>query len=125
MPAIKLFSVQLLLIASLALSACSGVTNAYRAADTLEETAYVITEHFSVLNVEARELVESGFVDDQTADALRSARDRAIPLVTRLRDMSQAYNDVRSAENQQALQDALNLAVPVVSDFLNALREAR
>jgi hypothetical protein len=106
------------------LSACAGTRAAYQAAETLDETAYVVAEHYAALLTEANDLADAGapraFVD--RAQAIE--RD-ATPAVAALRRASAAYTAVASAENEEALQAALGEAVPLVSELLTLIRERR
>lgn len=112
----------LVVAAACVLAACAGTRAAYDAADTLDETAKVVSEHYYALLREANDLADQGapasFV--QRAQELEAV---AAPKILALRDAAQAYEAVRSAENEGELAAALGEAVPLVSQFVDLIRE--
>lgn len=108
-------------IATVILVACSGTRLAYDTAETLEAKAFVISEHYAALLREANELADAG-APREHVELMQLAERRATPVVLELRRAVNAYNAVRNAENEAALQEALAEAALVVSDFINAVR---
>lgn len=119
----------------LVLTGCASTLAAYETADTLEEEAYVLTEHFAALVHEAADLKGRQGLTDATKDALRNAANASAryvvgdpttdPPLPGLDDLARTYQDVRSAENREALQLALDRAVVEVATFLRELRKAQ
>jgi hypothetical protein len=107
------------------LSGCPGTLSAYRAAESLDDTAFVVAEHYAALVKEGNALRESGAL---TGSALTRAQDleaRARPIVLRLQQVSSAYEAVKSAENEAALSMAIDEAARVLSEFIDAIKPAR
>lgn len=111
----------LLVLAATVLGACSGTRMAYEAAETLEETAYVVTEHYYVILREANRLADEGAPQEWVDLAVAKER-QVTPAILRLRDQVDAYNAVRNAETEQELSDALSEAVVLVSEFIDVVR---
>lgn len=111
----------LLILAAAVLGACSGTRMAYEAAETLEETAYVVTEHYYVILREANKLADEGAPQEWINRAVAKER-QVTPAILRLRDQVDAYNAVRNAETEQELSDALSEAVVLVSEFIDVVR---
>lgn len=124
-----------ILIAMLGLLAgCVGTRDAYRSADSLADTAYVVAEHYAAVLHEAANLKEAGRLPAEVVTALQTADNVARPLVIGdptanpptpgLKELSDAYTDIRSAETESALQNAVSNAVRAVASFINAVKEA-
>ena len=96
---------------------CTSTKAAYKAAESPEEYAYVVSEHYNILVNEAADLAEQPGTPDSVRNALKEADAKAKPLVLALRGLVVNYRDVKSAENQAALQAALNKAVVAVASF--------
>jgi len=104
------------------LNACAGTRAAYDSATTLDAKAYVVSEHYAALVREANDLADQpGFPPARLAQ-LQAADSAAKPLVLELRSAAQTYTALRSAENEAALQEALNKAVLQVSAFITVIR---
>jgi len=109
-------------LAVLVMSGCAGTQNAYKAADGLSETAYVVGEHYyanvRAINIAAQE----GGV---TADELQNLQGIALqtrPAVMAMVDAAAAYEGVRSAENERELSDALALASISITRLVAAVQ---
>lgn len=112
------------LAAVLALAGCAGTRAAYQAAENPVQKASVVAEHYYAIVREAADLKEAGA--PAAAVAKLQAADRvAKPLVIELTRLAEAYKAVRSAENELALQKAMNEAVIALNAFIEALRSAR
>jgi len=111
----------LLILAATVLGACSGMRMAYEAAETLEETAYVVTEHYYVILREANRLADEGAPQEWINRIVAKER-QVTPAILRLRAQVDAYNAVRNAETEQELSDALSEAVVLVSEFIDVVR---
>lgn len=104
------------------LAGCAGTKAAYQGAETLEDTAYVVTEHYAALVKEAADMREAGTLTGNALVQVQGFETRARPLILRLQGLAEAYESVRSAENEQALAAAVGEAAQVLSDFINALK---
>lgn len=120
-----LFIALLLCPLLLALAACAGTRTAYKAADTLEEYAYVVTEHYAGLLREATELRASGTLRGDALARVQAADNQVGPKVLALKPLVNAYLGVKNAETEQALQVAVDEAVRALADFVREIRGAR
>lgn len=112
------FAVFALVAIAAVLTACSGTKYAYESATTLEAKAYVVTEHYAAVLKEANALNLQG----SARAAVQAADSKAAPLVLKLREVAQAYTAAKTADNEDALQKALNAAAVAVSDLVNAVK---
>lgn len=117
----RLYVLPLLLI----LSACVGTRSAYHEAKTLDATAAVVGEHYYALVKEAANLKESGALSGTALAKVQAVDSQAKPLVIQLTEVAGTYRAVRTAENEAALQAALNEAVLALNAMIEALRSAR
>ena len=116
---LKLSILPLLLV----LAACAGTKSAYQAADTLEEQAYVVTEHYAAVLKEAADLAPS--LPAHIKAELQAADRKVKPLVTGLAPLVQRYETVRNAQTEAELQAAVNDALIALTEFVNTLKQAR
>ena len=113
-----------LLLTFLMLSSCAGTRSAYKAADGLSETAYVVGEHYYALVREANDLDAQGQLSSyQLRNIQDVARDTRTPIVAMLNAAS-AYELARSAETEEELSAALTSAAIAVSRLVNAIKAA-
>ena len=114
-----------IVIACLALSGCAGTRAAYKAAEGIEETAFVISEHYFALVRELNDLDDKGALSDSmrshAQDIVRTTRGP----ILELGNVAQAYKAVRSADNEEALSRALNTAAIALSRLVNVVKSAR
>lgn len=113
-------------------SGCAGTRNAYKAADSVDEYAYVLTEHYSALVKQAADLAAIPTTPQAVREALKRADAaahlvvvgdaRAVPRVAGLAELAANYKQIRTAENQLALQKAVDAAVIKVADLVRVLR---
>lgn len=101
---------------------CAGTRSAYQAAETLEDTAYVVTEHYAALVKEAADLRENGTLTGDALSRVQSVEMRSRPIILRLRDVSSAWTAAKTAANEAALSKAIGDAAAVVSDLINAIK---
>lgn len=116
--------VGLMLLMLIGLFGCAGTKSAYQAADGLEETAYVMNQHYLALVKEANELKKTGVLSGSALDETQSLVQRTRPLLRELSDAAQAYDAVTSAENEEALTLAIASAATALSDLIAAIRQA-
>ena len=121
-----------LLIGLLAITGCVGTKTAYKEASGVDEYAYVLTEHYSALVSQAATLAALPTTPASVKERLKAA-DRAAylvvvgdptasPRVVGLAELAANYKQIRNAENQLALQRAVDSAVLKVADLVRALR---
>jgi len=113
------------IVGLLALSGCAGTTAAYKAAQGVDQQAYVALEHYSALVKEARLLKEKGTVPPEVVAAMQKADAAVYPVAQRTKAARDVYKRVKSAENEEALQLAVNDAVLLLADLINAIKQAR
>ncbi len=114
-----------IVLTGLALGACTSTKAAYKEAQSPDEYAYVVAEHYSVLVNEAADFAALATTPESVKAALKAADARAKPLVLKLRGLAATYVAAKTADNQEALQTALNAAVLAVADFIRTLRAAQ
>lgn len=121
----------------LAISGCTGTRAAYKAAaETKNPEAYalVVAEHYSALVKEAADRKDAGTLTGSALEGVQAADRKVKPLVigdpnatppkAGIEQLAKAYTATKSAEDQTALQKALNDAVLAVSEFINTLKGA-
>ena len=115
-----------LIIASLLalLGACAGTQQAYKAAEGLEETAFVMNQHYLALVREANRLADQGVITGSSLRALQDLIRTSRPLLGELAGAAQAYENVRSAATEAELTAAISAAAVALSDLVNAIRAA-
>jgi hypothetical protein len=121
----RLYVLPLLLLILSAATACTGTRSAYKAAETPDQMAYIVTEHYAALVKEAADLKDAGTLTGSALAKVQAADNAARPLVLQLGPIAQAYAATKSAESEFALQQALNKAVLAVSNLINSLKGAR
>lgn len=114
----------LISLTMLALAACAGTKAAYQAAETPDEYAFVLAAHYASLVEQAAALRERPTTPPEAVAAMQRADTAAAPVVDRLRPLADAYKAVQSAENQAALQKAIDESVRLIADLIRAVRSA-
>ena len=112
----------LLVLGSLGLMGCQGVFGAYQAAEDLEDTAFVIAEHYDSLVQEGIDLRDNGVLVGENLNKAQAIELRVRPLILALNTAKETYEAVQSAENAEALQAAISKAAKELSDLINALK---
>jgi hypothetical protein len=118
----------------MAISGCAGTRSAYAEADSVDEYAYVLTEHYASLVNQSANIAALPTTTQATKDALKRAAAAALPFVKGdatavprvpgLAELAGTYKQIRSAENEAALQKAINNAVIKVADLVRAVKAA-
>jgi hypothetical protein len=108
----------------LILAACAGTREAYKVAATPEQYAYVVTEHYAAVVKQAADRKDAGTLTGSSLARVQAADRAANPLILDLAALAQAYQETQTAENEAALQAALNKAVIALNNFINALKGA-
>lgn len=113
-----------LALACVATSGCAGTKSAYNAADTLEERAFVVTEHYSAVVKQAADLKDAGVLKGAALTKAREIESVAQPVVLSLGGLVAKYNAAKSAETEVALQKALDEAVLAIADLVRVVKAA-
>lgn len=108
-----------------ALIACTGTRLAYKEAQGLDEQAYVAVEHYASLVREANQLANRPGTHREAIAAMQKADRAALPVVTQVRQLRDAYAAVKNADNEAALQEAVNNAILLIADMVRAVKDAR
>lgn len=106
------------------LSGCASTADAYQAANGLEQTAYVMNNHFLALIKEANALAESGTLSGTSLAKAQEIVKTARPLLAELSNIAQTYAAAQTAENEEALKQAIAAAAVQLSSLVNAIRAA-
>lgn len=113
-----------LMVGLTAVSGCAGTKAAYNAADTLEERAFVVTEHYSAVVKQAADLKDTGVLKGAALSKAREIESVAQPVVLSLGGLVAKYNAAKSAETEVALQKALDEAVLAIADLVRVVKAA-
>jgi hypothetical protein len=109
-------------VGSFATSGCAGTKAAYDAADTLEERAFVATEHYSAVITQAADLKDRGALKGEALTKVREIESVARPVILKLGPLVQNFKAAHDAESEVALQRALDDAVLAIADLVRALK---
>lgn len=118
------FAIVLAVLATafMSLTGCVGTRAAYEAADTLDDKAYVVTEHYAAVVHEAADLRDQGVLKGPALAAVQQADNRAAPLVLQLRAALERWTAVKNAQTEGDLQRAVDEAVVALSALLDAVK---
>jgi hypothetical protein len=108
----------------LGLCACQHTQEAYKAADSPDEYAYVLREHYASLVHQAADLKEKPTTPREAVEVMQQAELAARPVVDTLRPLRDAYIAGKTAETEAQLQAAINSAVLLIADLVRAVRKA-
>lgn len=112
------------LVLALALSACSGTRDAYRAAEGVNDTAKVVAEHYYALVKQANKAKEDGTLAGANLVRAQTAVRETQPIVMRMGAAAEAYEQVKSAATEAELSRALDAAIRAVSALIDTLKQA-
>ena len=117
-------TISLIFVALLAtaLTACAGTRAAYEAADTIEAKAFVASNHFNYVQVEAAEFAESGLASQTTINKMAKAEREARPVVLSVGRLARAWAADPTEENYAELQLALGEVAVLLAKFVNSIR---
>ena len=116
------------------MAGCSHTREAYKvaahASNSLEATAYVVSQHYIALVTEAARLKNLGSLSGAKLEAVRHADDVVKPLILGnpstgapgLVQLVDAYKKVHDAKSGADLQAALDAAALRLADLINALK---
>lgn len=116
--AIGLLAIVALAVGIFGATGCAGTKAAYNAASTLEDRAYVVTEHYSAVIKQAADLKELGVLKGNELAQVRELETVARPVVLSLGDLVANYKAARTAETEVALQKALDDAVVALAQLV-------
>ena len=112
-----------LILAVLMLSGCAGTRAAYKAADGLSETAYVVGEHYYALVRETNDLDDKGQLSSRELRNIQNIARETRPTIVSMLNAASAYDGVKSAQNETELSAALATAALAVSRLVDAIKE--
>lgn len=117
-----------------AISACTGTRAAYKAAESLDEYAYVVTEHYAGMVKAAADIRQRPGTAQSTINALRTADNAVAPLVLgdpratpprpSLQQLAENYRAVKDARTEAELQAAVDAAIIRLADLVRAVKSA-
>jgi hypothetical protein len=115
------------------LPGCAGTSAAYKAAQGLPDTAYVVAEHYAAVVKEAADLAAIPTTSPEVKEAMKAAAEATAPYVLgdpatgkpSLRQLAENYSAVKDAKTEAELQTALNSAVTQLARLINAVKAAR
>lgn len=114
----------MLCLGALGLTGCAGTQQAYKAAEGLEETAFVMNQHYLALTREANRLADAGAIRGSTLTSMQGIVRDSRPLLRELSAAARAYEAVRNAENEAELTAAISAAAVQLSNLVNAIKQA-
>lgn len=103
---------------------CTHTREAYASAHSLDEYAYVLAEHYSSLVKQAADLKEKPTTPRSAVQAMRQADDVARPAIAKLKVLRDTFVQVRDAQTEADLQNAVDDAVKVIAELVRAVRDA-
>jgi hypothetical protein len=118
----------------LALTGCAGTRDAYKAAETPEEYAYVLTEHYAGLLNQSANLAALPTTPESAKTAMKKASAEvqkiisgdatAVPRVPGIKELVANYKQVRNAQTQAELQAAVDQLVLKLADLVRSYKAA-
>lgn len=112
-------------ISALAISGCTNTQRAIRNADTPADYALVFLEGYDAALKTANQLKQSNALSGENLIRVQQAEAKAWPLVRRIDPLRRAYEQTRSAEDEAALQVAIDNAIREAAEFIRLVRELR
>lgn len=117
-------AVAALALSSLATTGCTGTRHAYEAAATLEDRAYVATEHYAAVVRQAADLKDLGVLKGDALARAREIESVARPVVLSLGPLVANYTAARNAETEVALERALGEAITAIANLVRVVKGA-
>lgn len=115
-----------LCLALVGASGCTGTRAAYSSADTIDEYAFVLTEHYAALVNQSANIVESPTTPELSKRVLRQAESRVnevmvgTPEAPGVALLARAYR--KGGADPTKLQEAIDTAIVRLADFVRAIR---
>lgn len=115
------------------MTGCAGTRDAYRASESVSDTAYIVAEHYSAVVKEAANIAQNPATPPEVKAALKAADAAARPLIVGnsatgapgVRQLAERYSAVKSAATEAELQRAVDAAVLELAKLINAVKAAR
>lgn len=120
----SVLAVAAIALCTLATTGCASTREAYKAADTLDERAFVAEEHFAAVVKQAADMKDRGVLTGSALANVRALEAKAKPAVLSLGDLARKWQAAQTAESEVALQRALDSVVLAIADLVRALKTA-
>lgn len=104
---------------------CQHTREAYALAESPDEYAYVMAEHYSDLVKQAADLKEQSSTPSAAVAWMQRAEVKTTPAVRKMRELRDAYVQVKDASTERELQEAIDRAVLLIADMIRAVQSAR
>ena len=111
-----------IILALIGLTGCAGTQNAYRAADGVDEIAFVIGEHYYAVLNEATKAKEEGRLTGSNLLKAQRVAERTAPVILSLTRAGEAYQLIQNAETESALQIAIVAAAQALTELIDAVQ---
>lgn len=108
----------------LATTGCTGTRNAYASATTLNDRAFVATEHYAAVVKQAADLKDLGVLKGAALAQAQEVESVARPVVLSLGDLVAKYNAAHDAESEVALQSAIDEAITAIAQLVRVVKAA-
>lgn len=102
---------------------CAGTKAAYQAAEGLEETAKVASEHYYAVLVQLNAAKDAGTLSGAALARAQSAVRVAGPAIEQLRSASEIYTATKTATTEADLQRALSRAAVLISTLIDLVKQ--
>ena len=106
----------------LCMSGCMNTREAYKAAQAPDEYAYVLAEHYSSVLHQAVVLKRNPATPREVVQALQALELKLTPAVYRLKELRDAYLQVKTAQTEAQLQAAIDQVVRLLADMIRQVR---
>lgn len=120
----KVRSLMIAAVLCIGLSACTHTREAYKVADTPDEYAYVLAEHYASLVKEAADLKEKPSTPAEAVSLMQRAELTARPVIKSLRSLRTAYLAAKTSASEAELQEEINKAVLLIAEMVRTVRGA-
>ncbi len=111
-----------IILSLMVVSGCAGTRSAYKAAEGIDETAYVMTKHWEFMLVQADRLAADGILTGSAKTTAQAIAREGTPFILSMKEARDAYVNVKSASNEADLQIALNRAVIYIGRMTRILQ---
>lgn len=105
------------------IAGCAGTKAAYQAAQSPEDYAYVVTEHYASVLHELAAAKQAGKLTGSALATVQKADDRVNPAIIKLRSAAELYTQTKDAKDAVALQQAIDQAVPLLADLIKLMKK--
>lgn len=112
-------------LAAMSLGGCTHTQAAYKAAEGVDQRAYVALEHYSALQKEAIVIKGKPGTPPEVVDAIKKADAAVYPVAKEVKSLRDSYLALKTAPNEAALQAALNDLVLKLVTLVDAVKAGR